>query len=114
VRNKAGAPLVGSDVEHAVLLALLRLPDDAYGISIRDEIEARTGRAMPLSSIYSVLDRLERRRLVRSWMGEPTAERGGRRKRLFALQPRGRAALARAHQEYTALVEGVERLLKPS
>jgi DNA-binding PadR family transcriptional regulator len=47
-------------------------------------------------------------------MGEPTAERGGRRKRLFALQPRGRAALARAHQEYTALVEGVERLLKPS
>jgi DNA-binding PadR family transcriptional regulator len=108
--NKA-VPAV-ADIEQVVLLALLRLRDDAYGISIRDAIEARTGRSVALSSVYAALDRLTAKGLVRSWMGEPTAERGGRRKKHFALQPRGRAALARAHRDYKLLVAGFETMLE--
>jgi DNA-binding PadR family transcriptional regulator len=112
MRNKSAA-LTG-DIEQAVLLALLRLKDDAYGISIRDEIERRTSRPAPLSSLYAALERLEARGLVRSWMGEPTAERGGRRRRHFALLPSGRTVLARAHRDYKALVDGLETLLERS
>jgi PadR family transcriptional regulator len=108
------APPTVADIEQVVLLALLRLRDDAYGISIRDAIEARTGRAVALSSVYAALDRLSSKGLVRSWMGEPTAQRGGRRKKHFALQPRGRAALVRAHQDYKSLVDGLEPILERS
>lgn len=108
---KKAVPAV-ADIEQVVMLALLRLQDDAYGISVRDAIEARIGRAVALSSVYAALERLETKGLVRSWMGEPTALRGGRRKKHFALQPRGRAALARAHHDYQSLVEGLETILE--
>src|SRR5918999_5537588 len=68
------------EFEQITLLALLRLEPEAYGASIQREIEARTGRAVLLGAVYTTLDRLERKGLVVSWMGAPTAERGGRRK----------------------------------
>lgn len=89
--------LLGS-LEHLVLLALVRLDANAYGMTIRREIEARTGRNLSIGAVYATLDRLEAKGYVRSFLGEPTAERGGRAKRLFRIEAAGTQAL-RASQE---------------
>ena len=68
------------DFEQLVLLALLRLGDDAYGVPIREEIQERAGRVVSLGSVYKTLERLEVKGYVSSFVGEPTNERGGRRK----------------------------------
>ncbi len=96
-------------LEQLLLLALVRLGDDTYGVPIRDEIETRTGRLVSPGAIYTALDRLERRGLVRSRLGDPTAERGGKRKRHYRLTARGTSALAQAQ---SALAE-MSRGLKP-
>lgn len=84
------------ELEQLVMLATLRLGDDAYAVSIRDEIEARTKIALGRSSIYVTLDRLDRKGYVTSWFADPTPERGGKAKRCFAVTPAGRRALAAA------------------
>src|SRR5689334_347227 len=89
----AGEPPTLGEFEQLVLLALLRLGDTAYGVSVSNEIAARTGRQVSVGAVYKTLDRLEGKRLVSSSIGEPTAARGGRRKRLFQLQPSGERAL---------------------
>jgi len=81
------------ELEQLVLLAVINLPHDAYAVSIRDEIESRTGIALGRGSVYVTLDRLDRKGYVRSWMGEPTAERGGKAKRCFRVTPAGQRAL---------------------
>src|SRR6185436_480757 len=73
------------DVEHFVLVALLRLGGESYGVPILEEIAARTGRRVSRPAIYIALRRLEGKRLVASRLGEATAERGGRAKRYFRL-----------------------------
>ena len=83
------------EFEQMTLLALLRLEPDAYGASIRREIEERAGRAVLLGAVYTTLDRMERKGLVSSWVGDPTPERGGRRKKFYRLEPAGAEALAR-------------------
>lgn len=82
--------------EMMILLALLKLEDDAYGVRIRREIEARTGRAVSSGAVYTTLERLENRGFVHSWMGEPTAQRGGRRKKHYRLDASGGRALHRS------------------
>ena len=83
------------EFEHLILLALLHLEEEqAYGVPIRDVIERRTGRRISAGAIYTALDRLSARGLVSSRLGEPTAERGGRRKRLYRLEPAGARAVA--------------------
>ena len=89
--------LLGS-LEHIVLLALVRLEANAYGMTIRREIEERTGRNNSIGAVYATLDRLEAKGYVRSYLGEPTAECGGRAKRLFRIEADGELAL-RASQE---------------
>ena len=89
----AGEPPSLGEFEQLVMLALLRLGDTAYGVSVAQEIAARTGRQVSIGAVYKTLDRLEGKRLVSSSIGEPTAARGGRRKRLFQLQPPGERAL---------------------
>jgi PadR family transcriptional regulator PadR len=89
--------LLGS-LENIVLLALVRLGPNAYGMSVRREIEKRTGRDVSIGAIYSTLERLEAKGYVSSSTGEPTAERGGRAKRLFQIEADGERAL-RASQE---------------
>jgi PadR family transcriptional regulator PadR len=84
------------ELEQLVLLAVMNQPNDAYAVSIRDEIEARTMIALARGSVYVTLDRLDRKGYVASWMGEPTAERGGKAKRCFRITPAGRRALAAA------------------
>ena len=97
------------EFEQVVLLAVLRLGPDAYGVTIRREIEACTGRAVSLGSIYPTLNRLEAKGLVRSQIGEPTATRGGRSKRHFALESEGLVALRQSRQMMQSLWSGFER-----
>lgn len=100
------------DLERLVLICLVRLGDGTYGAEIQRELMAKTGRDITPGTIYPTLDRLERKKLVRSWMGDPTPERGGRAKRHYALLPAGLTVAAVAWQEVTALAEGVEGRLR--
>jgi DNA-binding PadR family transcriptional regulator len=101
------------EFEQVVLFAVARL-DDAYGATIREEIERRTGRQVSAGAIYTTLDRLETRGLVTSRWGDPTPERGGKRKRHFRLRPAGREALARSWQAISAMARGLDpRAVKP-
>ena len=77
------------EFELMVLLAAIRLGDDAYGVPIAREIEARSRRDVALGSVYAALDRLEEKGLVTSRLGDPTAVRGGRAKRFFVVTAQG-------------------------
>lgn len=96
------------EFEQVVLLAILRLGEDAYGTSIRAEIERCTGRGPMPGALYTTLDRLESKAMVTSKMGEPTARRGGRAKRYFRVTGTGTAAVARAQRAYQKLLSGVD------
>jgi DNA-binding PadR family transcriptional regulator len=95
------------EFEQLVLLALVRLGADAYGATIRREIEQRTGRELAISAVYITLDRLEAKGLVRSRIGEPTPQRGGRRRKHFAVLPAGRRAIAIACRSFARMAEGL-------
>jgi PadR family transcriptional regulator PadR len=104
-------PTLG-EFEQLVLLSLLRLGPDAYGATVRREIEARTGRELSISSVYTTLERLEQKRLVRSRIGEPTPQRGGRRRKYFELLPLGARALKLAYNAFADMTAGLEHRLK--
>jgi PadR family transcriptional regulator PadR len=89
--------LLGS-LEHIILLALVRLDGSAHGMIVRREIEERTGRNISIGAVYATLERLEAKRYVSSFTGEPTAERGGRAKRLFRVEALGKRALQISEQ----------------
>lgn len=93
-----------------VLLALIRLGDDAYGVPISDEIEASSGRSVSVGSVYITLDRLERKGLVSARLGEPTAERGGRAKTYFRATAKGLREVRLARRTLIRLWEGVPQL----
>jgi DNA-binding PadR family transcriptional regulator len=95
------------DLEQLVLLALLRLGPDAYGVAIADTIQERAGREATLGAVYKALTRLEQKGYVVGEMGQPTAERGGRRKRHYHLTPSGRRALAAALHAIRRLAAGL-------
>jgi DNA-binding PadR family transcriptional regulator len=101
------APSLG-EFEQVVLLAILRLRDKAYGVTIGAEITTCTGRDPAPGALYTTLDRLEDKGLVTSRMGDPTPQRGGRAKRYFDLNSKGLAAVTRAQQSYRRLLEGCE------
>jgi len=96
--------------ELLVLLALIRLGDDAYGVPISDEIEASVGRAVSAGSVYITLERLARKGLVSSRLGEPTAERGGRAKTYFRPTAKGLREVRLARQALMRLWHGVPQL----
>jgi PadR family transcriptional regulator PadR len=100
------------DFEQLILLGVLRLEDVAYGAAIRQEIHARAGRDVSIGAVYTTLDRLETKGLVRSWMGAPTAQRGGRRRKFYAVQPAGLAALRQAYRAISAMADGLEARLE--
>lgn len=95
------------EVEHLMLLAIVRLGDDAYGVTIRREIEFRAGRELAIGALYTALDRLERKGFVRSTLSEPTPERGGRSKRHYWLRPRGATALRQSRERLVRMWEGL-------
>jgi DNA-binding PadR family transcriptional regulator len=98
------------EFEQVVLLAILRLEKHAYGVTIRSEIAACTGREPAPGALYTTLDRMEEKGIVYSWFGEATARRGGRAKRYFALTKAGLAALASAQRAYRSLLDGLDLL----
>jgi DNA-binding PadR family transcriptional regulator len=100
------------EFEQLILLALFRLGPDAYGATVRREIEERAGREVSISAVYTTLERLERKGLVRSRIGAPTPERGGRRRRHFELLPLGARSLRDAYRALTGMTAGIERRLK--
>jgi PadR family transcriptional regulator len=102
------------EFEQLLLLAVMHLNDDAYGARIRQTIERRTGRTVSPGAVYTALDRLERRKLVTSWLGEPTAERGGKRKRHYLLEPSGRLLLGRSHGALGRMARGLKPQLEMS
>src|SRR4029077_12319463 len=102
---KRGTPVLG-DFEQLVLLGVLRLDERAYGAAIRQEIHARSGRDVSINAVYRTLARIENKGLLRSWVGEPTAERGGRRRKHYAVRPAGIAALRPGDRPVSAVASG--------
>ncbi len=99
------------ELEQSVLLAILQLTsagESAYGVNIREEIEARTGRMVAVGALYTAFDRLERKGYIRSTMSAPTAERGGRSRREVIVLPAGRAALDRSREFLARMWAGLE------
>jgi PadR family transcriptional regulator, regulatory protein PadR len=89
--------------DHLLLLAVMRLGDEAYGVTIRRELAEHTGREVASGAIYTALARLETRGYVRSRLGEPTPERGGRAKRFYRVLAAGAKAVERAEAAFVAL-----------
>lgn len=99
------------EFEQMVLLSIIRLDDDAYGLAIKDELEAVAGRSPSSGGLYTTLDRLETKGLVESYAGEVTLERGGRARRYVRVTPEGQALLARSRNSLMALWDGIEEAL---
>jgi DNA-binding PadR family transcriptional regulator len=108
---KAATPPL-RDFELVVLLAVLRLGDEGYPVSIRDAIEARTERQVSRAAVFITLERLEEKGLVTSRYGDPTPVRGGRAKRYFRATGAGIAAARRSVNEVSSLTAGLEAVLK--
>jgi DNA-binding PadR family transcriptional regulator len=103
--------LLGS-LEQIVLLAVMRLGSGAYGMTVRREIEQRTGRNLSIGAVYATLERLQSKSYVSSFTGEPTAERGGRAKKYFRIEADGVAALRRSHDAIRNMTAGLRRRLE--
>jgi PadR family transcriptional regulator PadR len=101
--------LLGS-FELMVLLALIRLGDEAYGVPIAQLIEDSTGRDVLLGSVYAALERLEGKGFVVSSLGDPTPERGGRAKRFFRITTKGLQQVRETRQALTTLWRGIPQL----
>ena len=96
------------EFEQIVLLAVLRLGEDAYAIPVREEIIERTGREVARGALYTALDRLEGKRCLTSRFSEPLAERGGRSRRYYRVTPAGLAALRASRASLLRLWQGLE------
>jgi PadR family transcriptional regulator PadR len=91
------------EFEYLLLTAATRLGQDAYGAAIRQEIEATTGRRCSLGALYTTLDRLEKKGLLKTWIGDATPQRGGRAKRMVQVTAKG-------VQSATAFYNAVKRV----
>jgi PadR family transcriptional regulator, regulatory protein PadR len=100
---------VVGEFELLVLIALLRLGNGAFGAAIHREIAARAGRAVTAGAVYVTLDRLETKRMVCSYIGTPSRQRGGRRRKHYLLDTAGQKALLRAYRTFLAMVGGMQQ-----
>jgi DNA-binding PadR family transcriptional regulator len=96
------------ELEHMIVAAVIRLGEDAYGASILHEIERRAGRSVPSGSLYVTLDRLERKGLVESRVGDPEPGRGGRPKRFVSVTAEGLRAVRDVREAMLSLWAGIE------
>lgn len=99
------------EFEQMVLLSIMRLGDGAYGLAIRDELESVAGRRPSSGSLYTTLDRMERKGLLQSKAGEASLNRGGRPRRYVRITGAGQAMLAKSRQRLLALWDGLEGAL---
>jgi len=97
------------ELEQLILLALARLGDEAYGVTIQRTIRDSTGRDLTLGTVYKTLWRLEQKKFVSYWITDPTPERGGRRKKMYELNPLGKQALRRSLQGLRRMTEGLSK-----
>ena len=97
-----------TETEQLVLLALVRLGDQAYGVPIRAEIEGRSGRSVSMAAVYLALGRLEQRGYAESWSSEPMSSRGGRSRKHFRLTRLGAKAVVAAREAMQRMWDGLE------
>jgi len=100
------------EFEQKILFALMRLGPGVHGVAIRNHLEESAGRPVSPGALYTALDRLETRGFVTSRLGEPTPERGGKRKRLYRLKPAGERAVARVYESMRLMTEGMSTRLR--
>jgi PadR family transcriptional regulator, regulatory protein PadR len=112
VKSPGPPTLYLGEFELLVLLAILRLDHDAYGVTIRDALENETSREVALGAIYKTLGRLEDKGYVSSRLGDPTPQRGGRRKKLYRLESLGSRALRQSVADLRRLTRGLGRALE--
>ena len=110
--SPARVPLRG-EVEQLVLLAVLRLGDEAYAVPIRELVRQEAGVELSRGTIYVTLERLERKGYVTSWFSDPQAVRGGKARRIFSLKPPGVAAVRASKQAVDRLASGTVIAPKP-
>jgi DNA-binding PadR family transcriptional regulator len=101
------------EFEQMVLLSILRLGEEAYGLAVREELDEVAGRSPSSGALYTTLDRLERKGLIASSAGDASGSRGGRARRYVEVTPEGRALLARSRSRLLALWTGIEEALEP-
>jgi DNA-binding PadR family transcriptional regulator len=102
------------EFEYLIIAAAVRLGEDAYGAAIRREVEHATGRSCSIGALYTTLDRLEAKGLIETRMGEATPQRGGRRKRMVLVTPKGSRV---AHDFYGTVLrvsQGIHWATKPA
>jgi DNA-binding PadR family transcriptional regulator len=99
-----------TDFELMIMLAILRVRDEAYGVPIAREIEETAGRAVTLGAVYLALDRLQENGLVTARLGDATPERGGRAKKFFRVTPTGLRAVRNTQRAFAALWKGIPEL----
>jgi PadR family transcriptional regulator, regulatory protein PadR len=104
--------MLGS-LEYIILLGLARLDGSSHGTIVQREIEERTGRSVSIGAVYATLERLERKGYISSFTGEPTPERGGRAKRIFQIEARGKRALEISEQTIRSLRTGLKGRWEP-
>jgi DNA-binding PadR family transcriptional regulator len=107
-------PAYLGEFEQIVLLAVVRLGKEAYGVPIRREIAERAGRQVTVGALYATLDRLEAKGLLHSWFADPTPQRGGRSRRYFEVLPAGVEALAESRSMFERMWQGVRLGKGPS
>ena len=100
------------EFEHLLMLAVVRLEQQAYGVTIRTILEERAGRGVSLGAVYSTLRRLERKGYVATRRGDPTPVRGGRARKYFTLTKAGLEALTRSNERLARMADGLE-LFRP-
>ena len=111
-KSPAAPPLYLGEFELLVLLAIARLDQDAYGVTIQAALESETTRDVTLGAIYKTLGRLEDKGYVAARLGDPTPQRGGRRKKLYRIQPLGSRALRQCVADLKRLTRGLGRALE--
>ncbi|MEO9484176.1 MAG: helix-turn-helix transcriptional regulator [Ekhidna sp.] len=99
------------ELEELVLMIVGILNEEAYGVKVMDEIQDQIGRKVNISAVHTVLDRLEKKEFVSSYMGGASAERGGRRKRLFRITAEGSKAITYVHETRNELFKQIPKTI---
>ena len=94
------------EFEYLMIAAATRLQEDAYGAAILQEVERSTNRKCSLGALYTTLDRLEAKGMIKTWMGQPTKERGGRSRRMVQVHPKGVEAATEFYQAMIKVSRG--------
>ena len=108
--SRMSTPILG-EFEQIVMLALVRLGSDAYGATVCAEIEQRGSRGVSVSAVHTTLERLEQKGLVKSRLGDPTPQRGGKRKRHYEVAALGMKSLQASYRSIRSMADGIEHLL---